>query len=121
MQTTMHEALSGETVRLAGVRTIRNAEQTRSLLLEALCGHTPVSLDCSAVTEADLSFVQLLLSARMSAQLSGMPVTLAQPAGGALLQALSKAGFAASPDPLAGAGTYWFKGEDDVQDHSCRG
>ncbi len=116
----MHDALSERTVSLEGGRTIRNAEQTRSLLLEALCGNSPVSLDCSAVSEADLSLVQLLLSARKSAQLSGKSLTLAQPISGALHQALSKAGFATSPDPLTGAGSYWFKGEDDVQDHSCR-
>ena len=117
----MREAPSVRTLDLAGGRTIRNGEQTRSLLLEALCGDLPVSLDCSAVTEADLSLVQLLLSARKSAELSGKTLTLAQPVSGVLLQALSKAGFTTSPDPLTGGDSYWFKGEDDVQDHSCRG
>ncbi len=118
----MQEASSSGTLDLSGSRTIRSADQTRSLLLEALGAHTTTSLDCSAVTEADLSLVQLLISARMSAELSGKTVTLAHPPTGVLLQALSKAGFTTSPDPLIGNGSYWLKKEgEDGQDHSCRG
>jgi len=117
----MQEALRSGTLDLGGPRTIRVADQTRSLLLEALCAYSATSLDCSAITEADLSLVQLLISARMSAELSGKTVALAQPPGGAFLQTLSKAGFTASPDPLTGNDSYWIKKEgEDAQDHSCR-
>ncbi len=118
----MQEAPSSATLDLSGPRTIRYADQTRSLLSEALCAHSAIGLDCSAVTEADLSFVQLLISGRMSAEASGKTVTLVHPPSGIFLQTLSKAGFTASPDALAGTETYWIKKEgEDAQDHSCRG
>jgi ABC-type transporter Mla MlaB component len=72
----MQEVSSSGTLDLSGPRTIRYADQTRSLLSEALCAHSAISVDCSAVTEADLSVVQLLLSGRMSAELSGKSLTL---------------------------------------------
>ncbi len=109
----MEEAQSCGTLDLNGSRTIRNADQTRSLLLEALCAHSAISLDCSAVTEADLTLVQLLISGRMSAQLAGKTCTLARPPSGAFLQALSRAGFIASPDSLSGGGSYWIRKEGE--------
>jgi ABC-type transporter Mla MlaB component len=109
----MQEVPSSGALDLSGPRTIRYADQTRSLLLEALCAHPAISVDCSAVTEADLSLVQLLISGRMSAELSGKTLTLIHPPGGAFLQALSKAGFAASPDPLTGGESYWIKKEGE--------
>jgi ABC-type transporter Mla MlaB component len=118
----MQEAPTSGTLDLNGPRTIRNADQTRSLLLEALCTHSAVGLDCSAVTEADLSLVQLLISGRISAELFGKTLTLIHPPDGAFLQTLSKAGFTASPDPLTGLESFWIKKEaEDVQNHSCRG
>ena len=118
----MQEAVSSETLDLSGPRTIRFADQTRSLLLEALSAYSATSMDCSGVTEADLSLVQLLMSARMSAELSGKTVTLTHPPSGAFLQTLTKAGFTASPDPLTGNASYWIKKEgEDAQDYSCRG
>ncbi len=118
----MQEALGSGTCDLRGPRTIRFADQTRSLLLEALCAYSAASLDCSAVTESDLTFVQLLISARMSAELSGKTLTLAHPPSGAFLQTLSKAGFKASPDPLTGNESYWIQKEgEDAQDHFSRG
>jgi hypothetical protein len=103
----MQETTGAEAVDLGGPRTLRNAEETRSLLLEALQGASPIRLDCSLVAEADLSFLQLLLSARKSGQAAGITVTLAHEAGGAFLQAASKAGFVTRPDSLAGAGCHW--------------
>jgi anti-anti-sigma regulatory factor len=107
----MQETTGAETVDLGGPRTIRNAEETRSLLLEALRGPSPIRLDCASVAEADLSFVQLLLSARKSAQATGKIATLAHSPRGAVLQAASRAGFSTAPDPLAGAGSYWLERE----------
>jgi ABC-type transporter Mla MlaB component len=101
------------TVVLSGPRTVRYAEETRTLLLEALQGSSPVTLDCSAVAEADLSFVQLLFAARRSAQLSGNVVTLAHSASGVLQQALSRAGFELAPDPLTGNQSQWLKKEGE--------
>ena len=109
----MQEALSTGKVNLNGVRTIRSAEETRSLLIEALAGASPLSLDCSLVTDADLSLVQLLLSARKTAQRAGKILTLAAPADEVLQQALSRAGFETSPDPLTGNQSQWLKKEGE--------
>lgn len=107
----MQETTGAETVDLGGSRTIRNAEETRSLLLEALLAPSPIRLDCSSVEEADLSFVQLLLSARKSAQATGKIVALAPAPSAAFLQAASRAGFSTEPDSLAGAGFHWLERE----------
>ncbi len=107
----MQETLSTGKVDIGGLRTIRCAEQTRSLLLEALHGCSPLCLDCSAVEDADLSFVQLLLSARKTAERSGKILTLAHDASGAFLHALSRAGFETTPDPLTSNQSYWLRKE----------
>jgi anti-anti-sigma regulatory factor len=107
----MQETTGAEALGLGGSRTIRNAEETRSLLLEALRGPSPIRLDCSSVAEADLSFVQLLLSARKSAQAAGKIATLAHAPRGAFLQAASRAGFSPAPDSLAGGSSYWLEKE----------
>ena len=117
----MQEAPGSGTLDLGGPRTIRYADQTRSLLLEALCAHSAIGVDCSQVTEADLSLIQLLISGRLSAQLAGKTLTLIRPPSGDFLATLSKAGFTASPDPISGSESYWIKKEgEDAQDHSCR-
>jgi ABC-type transporter Mla MlaB component len=109
----MQEAPGSGTLDLSGPRTIRYADQTRSLLIDALCAHSAINLDCSAVTEADLSLVQLLISGRVSGQLSDKTVTLLHPPSGAFLQTLSKAGFTASRDPLTSTESYWIKKEGE--------
>jgi hypothetical protein len=118
----MQEAPSADSVDLDGSRTIRNAEDTRSLLMEALKRPSPTRLDCSATDEADLSFLQLLLSARKSAEAAGRTLTLSHPASAPFLTAASRAGFAVAPDPLGGKDTYWLIKEDGHgQENSRRG
>ncbi len=116
----MQEAPGAEAVDLSGPRTLRNAEETRSLLMEALQRPSPIGLDCSAVAEADLSFVQLLLSARKSAEAAGKTLTLSHPASAPLLKAASKAGFATKPSPIAENAIWLTKEDGHGQDHSRR-
>jgi hypothetical protein len=96
------EPASPEPVDLSGPRTLRNADETRSVLLDALRGPSPIRLDCSAVTEADLSFVQLLLAARKSAEGAGKDVTLAPAPSPAFDKAAKRAGFPVSLDLHSG-------------------
>ena len=49
---------------------------------------------------ADLTLVQLLLSARKAAERDGKRLTLAVPASGALLDALTRGGVLAAADPF---------------------
>lgn len=81
----------------SGALTIQSADGVYSSLTEALARHAAVVVDCTAATEIDLSFIQLLLAARRSAQGSGKSVVLSAPAGGALLNALSRGGFLGAP------------------------
>jgi hypothetical protein len=82
-----------------GPLTIACADAIRVSLLDILRDGGPVEIDCSAATEVDVTFVQLLLAARGSAALRGFPVALAAPASGALLDVLKRAGFLDAADP----------------------
>lgn len=73
--------------------TVRVAENLYAQLYNAVSIYSILEIDCSAVEEADLSFVQLLLAAKESARRSGRAVRLAQPVSGALHDILRRGGF----------------------------
>src|SRR6201747_570738 len=77
---------------LTGAVTLQSAEATHAQILE-MAGQAIMEIDCSGATEVDLSLIQLLLAARVSARNSGRTVTLTQPATGALLETLQRGGF----------------------------
>jgi anti-anti-sigma regulatory factor len=85
------EAALGQ-LTLLGSLTARNIRQAHADLLEVMRRHTHVRIDCSAVTDADVSFIQLILAARRSAAAEGKTISLARPASGALLVRLMQAG-----------------------------
>ena len=70
-----------------------------------------VNIDISEVTETDLTFIQLIESARRSAIESGRSVRLRQPAGGAVLQVLRRGGFLEGDDP--GRSDFWLQGTSE--------
>jgi hypothetical protein len=72
---------------------VRCIEAAHADLVAALRRHPVVTVDCTAVTDVDLSLIQLLLAARASAALAGKAVRLAGPAQGALHTALLAGGF----------------------------
>jgi len=88
---------------LDGPLTIRTIGPIHDALVDALARHQTVQLDCSGADAIDLSFIQLLLSARRSARDAGRQLTLAAPAGGALRAALEHGGFL----PSEGADPFW--------------
>lgn len=102
-----------------GALTVRNAEQIHARLLESLRDNATVAIDCAGATDVDLSFVQLVLSARNSATASGKSLSLVSPATDALSETLRRAGLLG----VAGASEradqlFWFHreaadGEDD--------
>lgn len=93
--------------------TIRHADDLHRALISTIAQHTSVVADCSAIREADLSAVQLLLAARRSATAQGKHLALAAPASGALLAVLERAGMLApnSPEDLPDA-DFWLTGVD---------
>ncbi len=97
---------------LDGARTVRTADDTHAALLAMTASHAVLEIDCSRVEEADLSFIQLLLAARSGAGRSNRTVRLAQPASGALLDALQRGGFlAAITDQTASDRDFWLRPE----------
>lgn len=82
---------------LAGPVTIASSQDLHQRLLRALDAGNDVEVECSDVTEADLSLVQLLLAARRSAEARRQRLVMRSAASGALLATLQRAG-------LVGAG-----------------
>jgi len=79
-------------VRLSGPLTIQTAEAVHQRLCAALSEGGPVTVDCAAASEIDVTFIQLLLAARRGAAETGRDFALAGPAEGALLKTLRQAG-----------------------------
>lgn len=77
---------------LSGEITIQAVDAIHARLLD-MAAQPVVEIDCTGLTEADLSLVQLILAARASALKSQRVLALAHPAGGALLDALQRGGF----------------------------
>jgi len=92
-----------------GPLLLRQAEDLRARLLQAVQSHDRLEIDCGGVTEADLSTVQTLLSAGRSARRGGKPVVLRGEPAPALCAALQRAGF----PPVADAAgfSHWMQGE----------
>jgi len=90
-------------IALDGPLTIRTIADVRAALLEALAGHPAVQLDCTGAESVDLSFIQVVLAARLSAAQAGRQLALAAPADGALRAALEQGGLAADPFWSGGA------------------
>jgi ABC-type transporter Mla MlaB component len=90
------------------MRTIDTVHATLRAAIEALSGVPPsnVAIDCSAATETDLTFVQLLIATRISANAIGHAVSLATIPDGALLDTLSRGGFVMARE----SGGFWFEG-----------
>jgi len=88
---------------MSGALSVRKAGELAERLRAALGTAGALTLDLSDVAEADLSFVQLVESARVSAARKGVPLALARPADGAVLSVLERGGFLdpAAPERVA--------------------
>jgi ABC-type transporter Mla MlaB component len=94
------------TIVIADEQTVRNAEDLRQRLLDAITPNTSIDIDVSGITDADLSFVQLLLSARHHADAIGAHLQLTASAPQKVLDVLDLAGFAKAP--------FWVQGAQDA-------
>src|SRR5436305_247912 len=88
----MSELVDTNRLTLVGALTVRNIEQIRTRLLQAMRRHRVVVVDCALATGVDLSFLQLVLAARKSAAAAGKTVALADRASGVLCDGLLEAG-----------------------------
>ena len=91
----------------SGSQTVREAEQVAATLREALTATSEIVIDCSRIEEVDLSFIQLVLAARKSADRDNKHLHLLTPAQGPLLKALDLAGVLPS-----GPHHFWFEGKN---------
>ncbi len=109
---TQHES-TDDRLLLKGALTIRTAEIVCATLHETFARHPSILIDCGGADEVDLSFVQLLVAARASAQRLGNSVALAERPDGALLDAFTRAGFrVATENNSDGIEAFWFEGTD---------
>ncbi|MFD2233956.1 STAS domain-containing protein [Phaeospirillum tilakii] len=93
----------------SGTLGLARAAELRDLLQAALADGPDLLIDCSAATDVDLSFIQLVLAVRQSAERRGGRVRLRHPAHGPLASALRAAGLTGLP---AGGGdsSFWTEG-----------
>jgi anti-anti-sigma regulatory factor len=93
---------SAAVIRCTGDVGLRTCDATHAALTAALATHDEVVVDCTEARDVDVGFVQMLISARRTADASGQRLRLSAPADGALLEVLVRGGFL---DPQhAGAG-----------------
>ncbi|MEJ2626467.1 MAG: STAS domain-containing protein [Pseudolabrys sp.] len=99
-------------VDFSGAQTTRNIQVAHERMSLALSAQQSIEINCRDVTEFDLSLIQLILSAKRSAEMEGKSLTLSAPADGKLCVALERAGFLAAQAGEAGtAAAFWLKDE----------
>jgi anti-anti-sigma regulatory factor len=94
----------------SGPATIASCHDIHARLLAALEADGDVAVECSGISEMDISFVQMLLAARRSAEARRKRLTLASPAQGVLLETLSRAGLIGPPSNGSGLDDGFWKG-----------
>jgi hypothetical protein len=98
-------------VELSGELTIRRITDLHLQVAEALRDHETVTARIADEATVDLSFIQLIESARRTAAEDGLVFNLDGPATGPLLQTLERGGFLAAADP--GRREFWLQGPGD--------
>jgi STAS domain len=93
------------TITLPDTLTMRNISSVRDDLLQAIQEQDNVIVQLPADAQADLSFLQLMESARIYAGTAGKRLGLERPVEGRLLDLLKRAGFA--EDMSAGDAGFW--------------
>ena len=91
--------MSGHTLEISGSLTVRRAQDLYDLIRAALTDASSLVLDLSKAADADLSFVQIVESARLSAARAGGRLSLSGPATGGLLGVLERGGFLDAEQP----------------------
>lgn len=91
--------------------TVREAEHVHACLVEAVRDRPTIVLDCRAATEIDLSFIQLVISARKSARAAGKTVAVVPPADGRMTEILHRGGLIGATDALPADQLFWFHKE----------
>jgi len=80
---------------LSGAITLRDIKDVHLEVLARLKRHSTIEIDCRAVVEVDLTLIQLMIAADLTAAKSGKAVRLSQPYPEAIQQLLVRAGLLA--------------------------
>lgn len=101
-------AVQENAVNLAGELTLRMVGEVQEQLRQAVADNQVVGIDGTEITEIDISVVQVLIAAFKSAAAADKRLSVSFSAGGALDQALKRAGFLAPQgEPLHPEGALW--------------
>ncbi len=92
------DATAPNTLRLTGELTVRTIADTHRELASKLQNADALLIDVRKVTDVDLTFVQLIESARRSASTDGKRLTLAAPLPPPLRDLLERGGFLSAGD-----------------------
>jgi hypothetical protein len=85
------------TIDFVGEITIRDVAEAHASLAETVASSPSVVANVAPDAVVDLTFVQLLESARRTAREAQMGFRLSRPADGSLLETLQRGGFLATP------------------------
>lgn len=99
-----------KTIELEGDLTLKTMGGVHGRMVEAISGNGAVTAQIDPEATVDLTFVQLMESARRTAAEAGGELVLAEPAGGALLETLQRGGFLTDPDRRQ----FWLKTSEDL-------
>jgi ABC-type transporter Mla MlaB component len=95
-------------VEISGDAGLRAAQDIAVSLRQAIAKHSSVAIATEAVTGADITTIQLLLSASRQARAAGKSFALAAPPVGALRALLIEVGcLDADGHPLTADGEFW--------------
>lgn len=100
--------ISDSAVLVPEIATISNIAVIREIIVSTITHNEDATIDVSSLSEVDLTFVQLIESARRAAADRGRTIRLRAPAQGALLQVLQRGGFLGPEDPERS--DFWLKG-----------
>lgn len=106
----MSAAALTTTIELGGELTIRGVAEAHGRLADAIAENAVVTAQIDREAIVDLTFVQLLESARRAADEAGGELHLAEPAAGALLETLQRGGFLGDPARRQ----FWLKTSEDL-------
>lgn len=96
---------SSDVIILKPAQTLRTIDETKDAIIQALSASRDVVVDCSQVEDVDIGIVQVLTSARLSADRLGAALRMRAPSA-PLRAVLERAGVVATADdPFWNGGT----------------
>jgi hypothetical protein len=82
-----------ESISVPDVLSIRNVSEIHANIIDAFKSNSSIVIEISESAEADMSFIQLIESARRQAKALNKSIALSSPAQGRVLKVLERAGF----------------------------